>query len=170
MLAELSSKYYCFDFQQHAWNILDERPKLNQPTVQGNDYDDSSRQAEVNSNSRKNSSQHSPMRQNRVAAQEEKSIGEKQREIDNWLTDVEIKLISLQPYASEIDTSKQIKELQNVLDNLRQHGDIIHQIIKESKRISLKASTVHSSWMQEFHSRYQQVFITYSKVDFYDFV
>ena len=169
MHAEPFSKYHYFDFQQHSWNILDGKPKLSQATVLGNDFDDSSRQAEVNSNSPKNSSRQSPMRQIGVAAQEEKSVGAKQREIDNWLTDVEIKLISLQPFASEFDTSRQIKELQNVLDDLRQHGNTIPAIIKESKRISLEASTVHSSWMQEFHSRYQQVFITYGKIYFHDF-
>ena len=117
----------------------------------------SSGNAEVNVDCPDNSSQHSPMRQKGMASPEEKSVSEKQREIDNWLTDVEIKLISLQPYASEFNTSKQIKELQNVLNDLRKQGDTIHTIINESKGISLKASTVHSSWMQEFYSRYQQV-------------
>lgn len=139
--------------------MLDERPNLDQVTVLGNDFDNNARQAEV-------TSQHSPMHQNGVAAQEEKSVGEKQREIDNWLTDVEIKLISLQPYASAFDTNRQVKELQNVLNDLRQHGDMIYTIIKETKRISLKASTVHSNWMQEFQSRYQQVFIIKNKFHF----
>ena len=36
----------------------------------------------------------------------------KQGEIDNWLTEIEIRLIQLQPFASDLDEAQQISEIQ----------------------------------------------------------
>ena len=50
------------------------------------------------------------------SAADEKSIMGRQREIDQWLTDTEIKLINLQPCASTMPVGQQINTLQVCAD------------------------------------------------------
>ena len=40
------------------------------------------------------------------------SLDEKQRNIEQWLTDIEVKLIKLQPFVSDLEEGQQINELQ----------------------------------------------------------
>lgn len=49
-----------------------------------------------------------------AAYKDENMLMKKQREIENWLTEIEIRLIQLQPYASCIEDLRQTDELQVV--------------------------------------------------------
>jgi len=90
------------------------------------------------------------------SAADEKSIMGIQREIDQWLTDTEIKLINLQPCASTMPAGQQINTLQNVLDDLRKRERDVHKVMEDSKLISVRSTAVHSTWVQELGSRYHQ--------------
>ena len=46
------------------------------------------------------------------AFRDEHSLIARQGEIDNWLTEIEIRLIQLQPFASDLDETRQISEIQ----------------------------------------------------------
>jgi len=79
----------------------------------------------------------------------------KQAQIDNWLTEIEIRLIQLQPFASGLDEAEQISKIQNILDDLRNSENEIKKIVEESTN-EATTSTFYSSWKDEFLSRYRQ--------------
>jgi len=79
----------------------------------------------------------------------------KQAQIDNWLTEIEIRLIQLQPFASGLDEAEQISKIQNILDDLRNSENEIKKIMEESTN-EATTSTFYSSWKDEFLSRYRQ--------------
>ena len=50
-----------------------------------------------------------------LACKGEQLLMKRQRDIENWLTEIEIKLIQLQPYASELEDPQQINQIQVII-------------------------------------------------------
>lgn len=87
------------------------------------------------------------------------SFEEIESKVENWLTDVEVKMISLQPYACEETIERQVAFLKELNSEIKQNFDLLESLNTVYQQTS-PTGVVRQGIVEELNDRYQQVSYT----------
>ena len=82
---------------------------------------------------------------------------EAEKQVESWLTEVEIKLIGLRPYTSRDDEECQLMQLKELNSEIKGKSSSMEMLTNLfSNNSSMKAITIHAN-VEELNERYEQV-------------
>ena len=84
------------------------------------------------------------------------SFSELEREVESWLTGVEVKMIELQPYTSDDDVDHQVQTLQQLNKEIRKKSLWMEDLNKLFKKAS-PTGIARRGIVEELNERYEQV-------------
>lgn len=86
------------------------------------------------------------------------SFNKLEEELESWLTEIEVRMISLQPYTSEKEHSEQVDELKKLNKELKDHSYLLHELNDVSKKVEGENISRHGI-VEELNERYKQVIL-----------
>uniref|UniRef100_A0A7M5XE85 Uncharacterized protein n=2 Tax=Clytia hemisphaerica TaxID=252671 RepID=A0A7M5XE85_9CNID len=79
-----------------------------------------------------------------------------EEEFESWLTEVEVKMIALQPYTSDENLDEQVQQLKQVNKEIKDHESALKELLETRNQLPDERLT-RQGIVEELNQRYQQV-------------
>ena len=79
-----------------------------------------------------------------------------QEEFESWLTEVEVKMIALQPYTSDENLDEQVQQLKQVNKEIKDHEGVLKELLETRSHLQ-DERLMRQGIVEELNQRYQQV-------------